>query len=391
LTFDLIREAFLNLRYETVIIGGGPAGLTAAYCLAKAGRQACVLEQKKEIGKPVCCGEAISAKSLENSGLFDDSYVDSKVKGFGIFFPNNKFFRVESPGYLINRDKFEQFLATQAEKHGAKILTATKAVGMTADRGVIRVNTPAENINADFIIGADGPDSAVERAFFSNSYNFLDAAQFKIEKNRFPYSCGGWLDFYYDALSPYYFWVFEKKDGFNIGGLVNDKNTLQEFIKKRFPLAKTDNAPFSRGKIPMSWIKKSIHKSRIFLAGDAAGLTNPVTFAGIYSAIASGKAAAGSIVRYSYSRRQEALDAYPGKIKQAIYSDKSIRSIAGRCYKFPPEVLDFIGEYFDGRDFRTKDYLKFIKLALKTPVIFGSLFPLFSHRQLLKKHRDDIW
>jgi digeranylgeranylglycerophospholipid reductase len=389
--FRLNPEAFLNPHYETIIIGAGPAGLTAAYFLAKAGRRACVLEQKKEIGNPVCCGEAISAKNLENSGLFDGSYLDSKVKGFRIFSPNNKFFFVLSPGYIINRDKFERYLAAMAQANGAKILLSTKAEGVVSEPGRNWIKTASGDFCPDFIIGADGPGSFVEHELFSNSFNSLDAMQYKISKDRFPYSCSGWLDFYYDTLSPYYFWVFEKQNEFNVGGLVNDKKILLKFINKRFPQANPENSFFSRGKIPMHWIKKTVQKQRVFLIGDAAGLTNPVTFAGIYSAIASGKTAAESIINYSCCLKQEALDAYPKKLKQVVHSDKSIRNIAKYCYKFSQEILDFIGDYFDGRDYRTKDYLKFIKLALKTPSVFGSIFPLIAHRQLLRNHGDDIW
>jgi flavin-dependent dehydrogenase len=141
----------------------------------------------------------------------------------------------------------------------------------------------------------------------------------------------------------------------------------------------------------MSWIKTRIQKNRVFLAGDAAGLTNPVTFAGIYSAIASGKTAAECIISHAYARKQNALDNYGIKIRKAVYSHVSIRNIARHCYGFPAKVLDFIGEYFDGRDYRSKDYMRFIKLALKTPEIFGSILPLLTHRQLLRNHRDDIW
>lgn len=377
----------MKTGYETVIIGGGPAGLSAACCLAKAGRSVCVLEQKKEIGRPVCCGEAISAASLEKSGFFDGSYIDSKVSGFRVFFPNNMYFSVDSPGYLLNRDKFEKYLAARAEQAGAKIFLRTRVTGMDGDRGMAWVNTPAGTVNAEFIIGADGPSSVVERAFFSNSFHSLDAMQFKIKKEAFPYSCGGWLDFYYDTLSPYYFWVFEKQDEFNVGGLVNDRKILLEFIKKHFPAAAAENAFFSRGKIPMHWIKKNVQKNRAFLAGDAAGLTNPVTFAGIYTALESGKAAAESVINYE----NDEPAAFYKRLKKAIYLGPDVKKAADYCYKYPGPVLDFIGDYFRNRDYKTVEVAEFLKLAVKTPSVFGSLSRLLAHRRLLLSHRDDLW
>ena len=72
-------------NYDVIIAGGGPAGLTAAFHLAEKGMKTCVLERKKEIGYPVCCGEAVSKKSLKQVSFYDDSFIDKEVKGFRIF------------------------------------------------------------------------------------------------------------------------------------------------------------------------------------------------------------------------------------------------------------------------------------------------------------------
>jgi digeranylgeranylglycerophospholipid reductase len=377
--------------YDVAIIGSGPAGLAAAYFIAKAGRSVCVLEQKKEIGKPICCAEAISAKALENSGFFDEFYIDSKVKGFKVFFPNGKFLFAESSGYLINKDKFELFLAEKASQFGAKIILSAKVNEMQKHNDIFQLKTTLGTVDSNFIIGADGAESFTETTFFSNIFESVDAVQYKITKDFFPYSCDGFLDSYYDELSPYYFWVFEKQKEINIGGIIADRKILDKFISKRFPLATTTDAAFSRGKIPISWIKNRIYNNGVFLAGDAAGLTNPVSFAGIYSAIASGRACAETIINYYDNPDPKTLQSYPFRIRKAIYVSDIIHQISVHVYGFPTQILNFIGDYFDGRNYRVKDYKRFLGLSLKTPDIFAHLYSLMSHRNLLKNHRDDIW
>src|SRR5665811_362029 len=105
--------------------------------------------------------------------------------------------------------------------------------------------------------------------------------RYKIRNDGCRYDSGNYLDFYYDTLSNYYFWIFEKTKEINAGGLVKNKEVLIEFIKKHVPGGDFKYKGFCRGLIPISGIKDKIFSQNAFLIGDAAALTNPVTFAGI--------------------------------------------------------------------------------------------------------------
>ncbi len=378
-------------NFDVIIIGAGPAGSTAAYTLAKSGISCAVIEQKKTPGKPVCCGEAVSEASLKAAGLLHGSYVDRKINGFRIFFPNNKHFFVNSPGYIINRDKFDQYLFALAVKNGANTFLSHKAGTIKRTDTGFEVLTNKGSFACKYLIGADGPESLVDALFFNNRAVLAQAAQYKLPKTNYHYNSTDYLDFYYDTLSNYYFWIFEKTREINAGGLVKNKEVLIEFIKKHVPGGDFKYKGFCRGSIPISGIKDKIFSQNAFLIGDAAGLTNPVTFAGIYTAILSAKICAYSIYGEVKMGKKESPALYEKAVRKQYFASNDLKYAAKHCFSLPQEVLDFTGEYFSGRHFKTKDVLAFVKLAFKHPVIFGYLIPLLKNRKLLKDKINHLW
>jgi len=376
--------------YDIAIVGASIAGLISAYFLSKTNLKIIILEQKKEIGSPVCCGEAISKKALENLDFSAGSFIDTEVKGFRIYFPNKKYFYVNTGGYILNRDKFEKNVADFLLKKNIKIYLRAKVIDIKKQLENYVIFTDKNKFYSKFLIGADGPVSTVDKILFKNKYILIDAIQFKIKKEFFPYKINEYLNFYYDNLSKYYFWVFEKQNEINIGGAIKEKNELIKFINKYFPMAKLENSYFSRGKIPVSWIKNNLYKENCFLTGDAAGLTNPVSFAGIYSAIISARICAECISMYNSSKNKEYLYNYEKKIKKKLKLP-FINFVSKHCYNLPEDILNFIGNYFDGANYRKKDFVKFFKMSLNNHKIYKYIIPLALHRELLRYYGDKIW
>lgn len=378
-------------NFDVVIIGAGPAGATAAFTLAKSGISCAIIEQKKTPGEPVCCGEAISESSLKAAGLLHGSYVDKKIKGFKIHFPNDKYFFVDSPGYVINRNKFDLHIFDLALKNGAKAFLRHKAQTIKRTETGFEVSTNKDVFSCKYLIGADGPKSLVDTLFFNNRTVLAEATQYKLSKSDYKYNSNNYLDFFYSTLSNYYFWIFEKTKEINIGGLVKNKETLNAFINKHFPNQTFQHKGFCRGLIPIGGIKNKIFNQNAFLIGDAAGLTNPVTFAGIYTAILSAKICAYSIYGEIKMDKKESPAMYEKTIRKQHFVSKDIQYAAKYCYSFPQEVLNFIGEYFSGRNFGTKDFFRFIVLAFKYPIIFRHILSLIRHRKLLKEKINHLW
>ncbi|MCE5299768.1 MAG: NAD(P)/FAD-dependent oxidoreductase [Spirochaetia bacterium] len=378
-------------NYDVIVVGAGPAGSGAAMALARCDINCAIFEQRKTPGQPVCCGEAVSLASLKTAGVYSESYIDRKVEGFRIFSPNGKFFTVASPGCVINRDKFDALLYDIALKSGARGFTGHRVTDIKRTAEGFEVTTNEGVYGCKFIVGADGPRSTVDSILFGNPVEMVEAMQYNLPKNGFPYSSPGYIDFYYDNLSKYYFWIFEKSTTVNVGGVVSDKAALHAFIKKHFNRDVPEQAAFCRGVIPASGIKKKIFDNHAYLAGDAAGLANPVSFAGIYTAVLSGKYCGYSIAGYFRNRKKKALKSYDRIIRSKPYAKKDLVGIGKESFSMPEEILNFTGDYFDGRSYRTKDVVKFLKMAAKQPSVLKYILPLARNRHLLRYNVNNLW
>jgi len=377
--------------FDVIIIGAGPAGCAAAYNLAKNGISTAVLEQKKEIGVPICCGEAISERVLKQSGFYDDSYIDSKVKGFRVYMPNMKYFFVDTPGFLVNRDKFDKYIASFAEKAGAKIFLRTKASAIKYSGKDFEIESGGDVFKSKILIGADGPESLVDRTFFKNKYLLTPAFQYKLAKNSINFIADGYLAFYYDSQSDYYMWVFEKSRELNVGGGCASKSNLDSFISRLFGRISGKPLAFVHGYIPVSGIKKTVYKHKALLIGDAGGLVNPASLAGIYPALVSAREAASVIVEYFRTGREKSLRKYENRLRKYSFANSTFLNEAKSCYKYPEKILNLIGDYFVSDSFLKKDHKAFFKVSSKNPVLLKYIPRLLSHKNVFKHHRFELW
>jgi len=378
--------------FDVLIAGGGVAGLACAARLAKAGFYVCLIERKNKTGFPVCCGEAVSKKSLHSSGFFDMSYIDSQVKGYRINYPGNNYMEVDSEGYLLDRGAFEKHLTVLAEKAGAEILLKTTILSCSQDGEGVNVSTTLGEYKTKYLIAADGPESVCASSFSDEKNKYVHGIQYRIkEKNMSGINPGGgFLNFYFDKLSLYYFWNFEKNNCFNAGGCVPDKTILSDFIKKRITDKAYKTADFTRGKIPTGGLKKNIVFGKTALIGDAAGAINPVSLAGIYGALLSANLCVDAVIM-SLKTGSNRLLSYENNMKRTNLAAFYSKYLAKHCYNYPEKVLLFLGEYYRGRNFLTVDVPRFLKLVIKYPVVLGFLIPLLLHRWVLKNQTDNMW
>ena len=145
-------------RFETIIVGAGPGGLMAGRYL----NDALILEQKKEIGKPVRCAEGISRENLERQKIKPDkNWISAFIDTIQLISPSGKIIKIgkKNIGFVLKRELFEKFLASECR---AEIKLKKKVVNVELENNLWKVETEdGEIFLSQYLIGADGPFSIV--------------------------------------------------------------------------------------------------------------------------------------------------------------------------------------------------------------------------------------
>ena len=123
---------FLQNKFDLIIVGGGPAGTTAAKYAASKGLDVIVLEKDREIGVPVRCGEAASDAGLKIFLEPQKSWIRSTIDHLRLISPSSHVLDVplKQKGYILDRRVFDSDLAQYAANEGALILTQAYVNGL---------------------------------------------------------------------------------------------------------------------------------------------------------------------------------------------------------------------------------------------------------------------
>jgi len=375
--------------YKTIIIGAGPAGLTAGRYLDKA----LILDKKKEIGRPVQCGEGISKKALEFQNIKpDSSWISCEIYKMEGIMPNGKEIgkqHKEAIGYVIDREKFEKFLAKNTK---AKIELNAEVTDLKLKDNLWEVSTKnGKTFKSRYIIGADGPLSIVRRKVFpENQKNaeFISTIEYLVEIEK---------EFDIKTLKIYlnnkkynhgYAWIFPKSKNtanIGIGGRGNLSKAFDEFLKNTI-MKNYGNYRFLEnrsGVIPFFNTQLKIYKSNALLTGDAAKLADPIFKGGINQAMCSSKIAAQCILGSK-------VELYEKRIKLMPFADYRLIKASRIFYSLSNETLNELGSLFEKEGF---SYVKTIACAagiLSKPLLLKNAYKLFIFLSALKKNENYI-
>jgi len=288
------------MQTKIIIIGAGPAGLSAAIELKNKGDfDITILEQKPGIDYKICAG------GIEYSFIkkyLSEDIIERNFKALRFTTPDESICIKKDTVMLstVNRKTLHEYLAKKAIDAGIKIIfnQALKDIGNNS-----ATTYSGNTYNFDYLIGADGSNSTVRRKLKLGSKNIIAAFQY-IVKGSYPD-----LEFIVDLenFGFSYAWIFPQKDVISVGAgfypndsriltMKNVQNNFKKWADKKFDLRNGRFEAFS-----INYDYRGFEFGNIFLAGDAAGFASGLTGEGIKFAILSGTDIARKIANPDYN------------------------------------------------------------------------------------------
>nr|AAP55675.1 geranylgeranyl reductase [Prunus persica] len=295
-----------NLR--VAVVGGGPAGGSAAETLAKGGIETFLIERKMDNCKP--CGGAIPLCMVGEFDLPLD-IIDRRVTKMKMISPSNVAVDIgqtlkphEYIG-MARREVLDQYLRNRASENGATVINglflkmekpgdgeAPYVLHYTEYDGKVGGAGVKKNLEVDAVIGADGANSRVAKSIDAGDYEYAIAFQerIKIPDDKMVYYENLAEMYVGDDVSPdFYGWVFPQCDHVPVGtGTVTPQGNF-----KKFQLATRNR---SKDKIlGGKFLRVEAHPipehprprrlaGRVALVGDAAGYVTKCSGEGFYFA-----------------------------------------------------------------------------------------------------------
>ncbi len=281
---------------DLAVIGAGFAGLACAHAAAWRGLRAIVLDAKDHPGqRPHTTG--ILVKEVADAWDIPRG-MTRKIHGVRLYAPSLRSIDLVRQGYYFlatDTAWLMRWWSREAIRAGAEVKYGVKfdAASLQREKRTFTIG----DIEARFLVGADGPRSAVARELgLGINRKFLTGVEAEFEGVR-----GVPDDLLHVFIDPklapgYIAWVVPGVVVTQVG-LAARRGTplrLEEFVgrvAKLFDFTAARETSRRGGLIPVGGPVSPIGRDNALLIGDAAGLVSPLTAGGIHTALQSGRAA----------------------------------------------------------------------------------------------------
>lgn len=316
---------------DLLIVGASFAGCACAIRAAQLGLRVHLIERKTDVGAKLHTTGIIVCDAI-NSNPFLQTIppeLTRRIETIRLFSPALREVVLRSPGYYFlatDTPNLMRWLVAQAAQAGVvvRLGTAFTAAQSVADR--IEVT---DHASTRFLVGADGPQSKVARAFgLTQVRHFLYGVEHELAGTGVPDDNALYCFLTRRHARGYIGWAFQGTHAVQIGTAVRyrtvagkahalpDLNGFLHHVTPHLPLAGAQKAAVRAGLIPCGGLVKRYAAPRVLLVGDAAGLVSPVTAGGIHTAwkhgwhmgeaiahhLSRGGADPGEVARQTYTR-----------------------------------------------------------------------------------------
>ncbi len=333
------------LQTDVLVVGLGPAGASAAEAAARAGARVIGLDRKEQAGVPVQCAEFLPAMLSDDAA---NCSTRQAIAAMQTMVENaapdlSEDFR----GRMIDRARFDAELVARAFAAGADCRFGVSLAALSGDG--IATLSGGTRITAQVIVGADGPRSRVGLAIGAVNRELVETRQITVPL-RAPHDA---TDIFLSAeIVGGYGRLYTKGEVANIGlGVAPEfrarlKPLLDGLRARLLAQGRIGEAVLGHtgGAIPvggMNAAQGTLGDGTVLLAGDAAGMVNPVTGAGIPAAVISGRlagaAAAQILCGKAHSYAEDLEDLFGASLKRAL---KRRRELLAKFADGKPDECD---------------------------------------------------
>jgi digeranylgeranylglycerophospholipid reductase len=286
---------------DVAIVGGGPAGLSAARRLAAEGWSVTVFEEHDRVGSPVHCTGVLAKDVIASMNLPADAVLNplSTVRFVAPAGHSFDYTTADTEAIVIDREVFDASLARRAEDAGAEIVRGGRVTAIeTTSDGAILSLPDRDTVRARAVILACGASYAFQKRLgLGMPSTFLQSAQLELPADR-----TGDVEIHFGSeIAPKGFaWavpVRRASGTFARIGVMAESDSGEYFsrmlarVRERWAVAVPDTLSPRRRMLPLASVKRT-YADRVLAVGDAAGLVKPTTGGGIYYSVVSGEIAA---------------------------------------------------------------------------------------------------
>lgn len=288
-------------KYDVIVIGAGPAGACTSYLLAKSGIKVLVID-KEHFPRCKPCAGGLTAKALKSFDFSIAEEVRYVTKSIVVSYKGKIFHKISGNKVItemVERTDFDHFFMAKAVSSGAIFLDGVKVENVVRENGMFVVETNERAFQCEYLVGADGANSIVNRTFNiveKDLYGFAVETNCPISKEKENFD----MSFDFGAIPNGYLWIFPKDQYLCVGAYTTNKKMkhinkyLLEYIEKLGLSPESER--FMGHIIPFYGINYKQPDYPCILVGDAAGFTDYWTGEGIYYAVKSGTIAAEVIL-----------------------------------------------------------------------------------------------
>lgn len=300
--------------FDVAVVGAGPAGSSAARELSLAGASVVLLE-RETLPRYKTCGGGLVSRALQLLPPAFDLPLEracARVEmRFGEHGPSFSVERGEPIVAMVMRAHFDQALAAAALRAGVELRSPCELVALRADAGGVELATTAGLVRARFVVGADGASSPTARlSGWTERVHTIPAleAEVSLADPAFDRLCSA-ARFDLGIPEGGYGWIFPKRAHLSAGVLTMRRGSfdLRGVLARYLDRAGAGDILSIEHHgyvIPVAPRRGGFARGRVLLAGDAAGLADPLTGEGISYAMSSGRLAARALIDGDFDARR---------------------------------------------------------------------------------------